>query len=126
TSHTVLLPPCRAVRTPPPLLRRTYSSPFAAPYVLLPPPAGGGWEGGEAPAMRGPTTDTGYPLPPPRPSPASGGGDGLEAGQGAQIPASERYQPTRPSPHMKTIQPATARYGPNGIGVERSRPFAIS
>src|SRR3546814_10341927 len=30
------------------------------------------------------------------------------------------------SPHMKTIHPATARYGPNGIGVALSRPFMPS
>src|SRR3546814_12796252 len=30
------------------------------------------------------------------------------------------------SPHMKTIHPATARYGPNGIGVAMSRPFMPS
>src|SRR3546814_18260694 len=30
------------------------------------------------------------------------------------------------SPHMKTTHPATARYGPNGIGVARSRPFIPS
>ena len=36
------------------------------------------------------------------------------------------YQPTRSLPQKKLIQPAIARYGPNGIGVALSLPFAAS
>src|SRR5262245_40586258 len=37
-------------------------------------------------------------------------------------PAKCRYDVTMSSPHSSAIQPAAARYGPNGIGMFRSRP----